>query len=73
MADNNAQKKKKGGLREYFKGIRTELKKVIWPTKKEIGSYTTIVIITCAFFALAIWLLDTGTLAVLRGILKINM
>ena len=72
MADNNAPKKKRS-LGEYFRGIKFEMKKVIWPTRKEIGSYTMVVIITCAFFALGIWLVDTGTLAVLRGILSINM
>ncbi len=30
MAKDN---KKKASFREYFKGVRTEMKKVVWPTK----------------------------------------
>ena len=78
MADNNkkvpaAPKKKRGSIGEYFRGIKTEMKKVVWPTKKELGSFTAEVLITCGFFALAFWGVDSAVLAVLRGILGINM
>lgn len=78
MAESNkkvpaAPNKKKGGIGEYFKGIRVEMKKVVWPTKKELGSFTVVVLVTCAFFALAFWGIDSGVLAMLRGILGINM
>ncbi len=68
-----AQQRKRGSLKEYFKGVRLEMKKVVWPTKKELGSYTGVVLITCAFFALAFWLIDTGFLAILKGILGITL
>ena len=78
MADNNkkvpaAPKKKRGSIGEYFRGIKTEMIKVVWPTKKELGSFTAVVLITCGFFALAFWGVDSAVLAVLRGILGINM
>ena len=78
MADNNkkvpaAPKKKRGSIGEYFRGIKTEMKKVVLPTKKELGSFTAVVLITCGFFALAFWGVDSAVLAVLRGILGINM
>ena len=38
------EKKKKASFGEYFKGVRTEMKKVVWPTKKELVSYTAVVI-----------------------------
>lgn len=68
-----SSKAKKGGIREYFRGVRKEMSKVVWPTKKELGSYTVVVIATCAVFALGFWLIDTGILAALRGILGITM
>ena len=61
--------KKKAGIGEYFKGVKIEMKKVVWPTKKEATSYTAVVIATCAIFALGFWLIDTGILAALRVIL----
>ena len=70
MADNT---KKKGALREYFKGVRTELKKVVWPTKNETVKYTEVVILVCAAFALFFWLLDTGCLLILGKVLGITM
>lgn len=70
---NNNKKKKKGGMREYFKGVRLEMKKVTWPTKKELGSYTIIVIGTCVVFSLAFWAIDSGFLLVLKKLLGISM
>lgn len=65
--------KKRGSLKDYFKGVKLEMKKVVWPTKKELGSFTVVVLVTCAVFALAFWAIDTGFLAILRALLGINM
>jgi preprotein translocase subunit SecE len=67
------RKKEKRDWKEYFRGIKTEIKKVVWPTKQELGQYTLVVICTCAFFALLFWAVDTGFLAVLKGLLGISM
>ncbi|MEG0829677.1 MAG: preprotein translocase subunit SecE [Anaerovoracaceae bacterium] len=68
-----APKKKKGSIKDYFKGVKLEMKKVVWPTKHELGSYTVVVLATCAAFAIAFWAIDTGFLALLRAALGINM
>ncbi len=75
MAEASAAKgtKKKIKLVEYLKGVRTELRKVVWPTRKETLRYTVIVIVVCLFFALFFWLLDTGFLALLQAVLNITM
>ena len=65
--------KKKTGIGEYFKGVKVEMKKVVWPTKKEAVSYTAVVIVTCALFALGFWRIDTGVLAALKHILNITL
>ena len=65
--------KKKAGAGEYLKGVKLELKKVVWPTKKETTSYTAVVIVTCAIFALGFWLIDTGVLAALRAVLGVTL
>lgn len=71
MAKDNA--KKKAGIGEYFKGVRLEMKKVVWPTRKETISYTAVVIVCCAIFALGFWLIDTGVLAALKHVLNITL
>lgn len=50
---------KKSGLGKYFKGVRSELKKVIWPNKKELSNHTSVVIVTCVIATAIIWILDT--------------
>ncbi len=67
-----ANQKPKISVREYFRGIKTEMKKVIWPTRKEMGSYTVVVLVTCLFFGLAFWALDSAFLFALKGILGIS-
>ncbi|MDO4487139.1 MAG: preprotein translocase subunit SecE [Bacillota bacterium] len=65
-AANN--KKKKGSIKEYFKGVKLEMKKVVWPTKKELGSFTVVVLAACAAFALVFWAVDTGVLAAIKAV-----
>ena len=66
-------KAKKGSVGDYFKAIKLEIGKVVWPTKKELGTFTGVVIATCAVFALGFWLVDTGILAALRAVLGITL
>jgi preprotein translocase subunit SecE len=70
---NTAAQKKGPGLREYFKGVKTEIKKVIWPTRKELVSYTVVVVLTCVAFALLFWGFDSGFLALLKAMLNISV
>ena len=62
------QKREKGRIREYFKGVRLEMKKVVWPTRKELGSFTAVVLATCVAFALLFWGIDSGVLAAIKAI-----
>ena len=63
------EKKKRSSIKEYFNGVKLELKKVVWPTSKELVSYTVVVIVICLVFALGFWIIDTGVLAGLRAII----
>ena len=65
------EKKRDRGL--WFREMKSEMKKVVWPTKKEVASYTGVVIVTCAIFALGFWLIDTGVLAALRAVLGVTL
>ena len=68
MADTNkpiskdysdkATKKKSGRIKSFFKGVLAELKKVHWPTKKQLVNYTGVVIVTVVLMALAISVFD---------------
>lgn len=65
-------KNPKAGIKEYFKGVKTEMKKVVWPTRKELGSYTGVVILTSVLLSLAIWAIDSTFLASLKYALNIS-
>ena len=47
-----------GGLIKYFKEVRAEFKKVIWPSFKQIRNNTGIVIVMVLLVGLIIGLLD---------------
>lgn len=47
-------------LVSYFKSSRAELKKVIWPNKKELTNYTIVVVVICLIVSLVVWVLDLG-------------
>ena len=55
----NKQKNKKSIVR-WFKDIWSELKKVTWPSKKDLFNYTLAVIAVIVAFAVAIGLIDFG-------------
>lgn len=69
---NASAPRKKIDVKEYFRGIKTETKKVVWPTRKELGSYTFVVILTCFAFSFAIWIVDSLFLGALKYILNIS-
>ena len=69
----NRQDKKNGGIIAYLRGVRQEFRKVVWPTREELTTDTIVVIGCVIFFALAFWLIDTGFLAALKGILGITL
>ena len=68
MAD--AKEKSKPGLlariRRSVKDMRGEMKKVVWPTKKQTRNNTVVVLAFMLVMAVIIGLLDTGLSAVIR-------
>lgn len=44
MAKQNPVKKAIQAVKDYFKGSISEMKKVVWPTKKQTTTYSIIVI-----------------------------
>ncbi len=45
-------------LENSSRGVKAELKKVVWPTKKELINYTIVVFLVTIFIALIISVLD---------------
>ncbi|MEU8815262.1 preprotein translocase subunit SecE [Actinoplanes sp. NPDC048796] len=49
-----------GRIGGFFREVVSELRKVIWPTRKELLTYTTIVIVFVAVMTTIVGLLDLG-------------
>ena len=55
-----AAPKQKRSIVKYFKDARSEFKKVVWPSRKQVVNNTIVVIVSLVVSGIAIWALDTG-------------
>ena len=63
------QKEEKKGIFQFIKEVRAELKKVSWPTNKELVSYTGVVGLAVVIVCALIWVCDTAFAKLFRLIL----
>lgn len=65
---------KLGGIRErstgFLRNVWAELKKVHWPNRKEIITYTGVVLVAVAFVSILIWLVDSALSLLLEQLLN---
>ena len=54
--------------RTFFTEVRNEMRRVTWPSRREVYATTVVVILTSAFFGLYLWGLDLAIDRVIRGI-----
>ncbi len=50
--------KEKAPVKSWFKGLKAEFKKIVWPDKESLGKQTVAVVIITAILSLIIALLD---------------
>ena len=73
MAESNSkvQPATGKGLKGYLKGVEAELKKVVWPTRKELINYTIVVFLVTIFIALLIYVFDAIFAQLINMLLRI--
>ena len=54
----NWLKRRWDGLTRWFRGMKSELKKVVWPTWSQVLNNTLVVIVVSVIFAIIIGLID---------------
>lgn len=61
MTAKTSATKQKGGMRpvRFMKNVWSELKKVSWPNKKEMTTYTTVVVVSVILMAVVLWIFDS--------------
>ncbi|HDJ29768.1 MAG TPA: preprotein translocase subunit SecE [Candidatus Acetothermia bacterium] len=57
-------------LKNYLQGVRNEVKRVSWPTRQEVISFTILVIILVFVLTLYIWGVDRIIEAILRVLVR---
>lgn len=58
-----------GSMFSFFADSWGELKKVRWPNRKELTSYTVVVLATVIFMTFYFWVLDIGISAIVEAII----
>ena len=58
-------------MRLFLSEVRNELKRVTWPSQKEVYATTVVVILTSAFFGLYLFALDFGLLKVVQSVFRL--
>ena len=54
-------------IRNYFSQVRSEMRRVVWPSREELKNYSVAVIAMLIIFGVAVWVVDTGVAAALVG------
>lgn len=54
------ERKKRTPPRQFLKEVRSELKKVAWPSRREVTTYTVVVLVTVLFITGIVFGLDYG-------------
>jgi preprotein translocase subunit SecE len=60
-------------IREFFAYLREskeELKKVTWPTRDEVTSYTAVVVVTVIIISVFLWGIDSGLMLLITNVMK---
>ena len=63
--ENKEKSAQESRLSRFFKGVRTEFRKIIWPDRTSVAKQTVLIIIVTIILGVIIKLLDTGIQALI--------
>ena len=64
--------KSTSGVGGFLREVKTEIKKVTWPTKRELIGYTITVILSSLFAAFLIWAIDAVLSVLFRLVMGVQ-
>lgn len=65
-SEKKSEKKQGNKIVKWFKDLRVEFKKVVWPTKKTVINNTSVVLGVIVASAVLVGAIDQGFLALMR-------
>jgi preprotein translocase subunit SecE len=54
------QRRERVGIRQYFREIQAELKRVMWPTSSEVITYSIVVVFVVTVLTMLVFVADLG-------------
>ena len=66
------KKKKQNRIANWFKELKSEFKKVVWPTKKQTVNNTFVVLVTMLISCVFVGALDIGLLRLFKFLVGIG-
>ncbi len=58
------------GVKQFLREVKTELKKVTWPSRKDTLSGTAVVLVAVFIIALFLGIVDSGLSNLIKALLK---
>ena len=58
-------------MKKWFRDLKSELKKVVWPTKKQTANNTIVALVVMAVFAVILWGFDTVAQAAVKALITV--
>ncbi len=55
----------------WFRGMKSELKKIVWPTPKQILKNSLVVLVTIVIVAIILWAFDSLASAIVELLIKL--
>ena len=71
-SSKDKSKKQPGKVAKYFKDLKSEFKKVVWPSKKKVINNTSVVLCSIVIMGVFVGLLDTGMFKLLQFVLGLG-
>ena len=53
----------------FVRESREELKKVTWPERDEVTSFTVVVIVAVVVVSIFLWIVDTGLMTIMQTVM----
>jgi len=69
--EKKVAKKEKKDRGRWFREMRSELKKVVWPTPKKVAQNTGTVVLYSAVFGACIWVFDSVAALFIKTLLSL--
>jgi preprotein translocase subunit SecE len=66
------KKKRKNPITKWFREMRSELKKVVWPTRKQTINNTIVVLVIVAISSAVLWCVDQAGVLIVNTLIQLG-